>query len=64
MPKIQADGLELVQVITGIHRYQREKLEEFAIKYGKSRAELIREAIDLLVRGEERREARNVEHEE
>ena len=48
--KVEASGLELKNVLIGIHRYQWDKLEELCSLLETSRAAIVREAIDLWLR--------------
>jgi len=48
--KIEASGLEVKQVLVGIHKYQHEELERICWKHSATRSEVVREAIDLWIR--------------
>jgi metal-responsive CopG/Arc/MetJ family transcriptional regulator len=49
--KVPAPGLEIKQVLCGMHKYQLERLNGLSDKHNRSRSELVREAIDLWLRG-------------
>jgi metal-responsive CopG/Arc/MetJ family transcriptional regulator len=50
--KVDAEGLEIKQVLVGIHRYQWQRLEKLCKEHrGSSRSEIVREALDLWLRG-------------
>lgn len=50
MPRVATEGLEVVQVLVGIYRYQRQTLDEILNKEGRSRSEVVREALELWLR--------------
>lgn len=53
MAKVPSSGLEIKNVLIGLYKYQIEDLDKLREKYRRSRTELVREAVDLLLRGEE-----------
>lgn len=50
-------GFEIKQVLCGIYRYQWTRLEEVCSVHNLTRSEIIREAIDLWLRGFDMHEA-------
>ena len=51
MSNIHADDLEIKQTLVGLHRYQLRQLAEAITVIHRPRSEIIRDAVDLWLRG-------------
>lgn len=51
MTRIDTKGLEIKNIFVGLYKYQIEALDDLRSKHGRSRADIIREAVDLLLKG-------------
>ena len=50
MARVEVPGLRIKQILVGLHEYQIERLKSIAYVAGRSRSEIIREAVDLWLR--------------
>lgn len=55
----QATGLEIKQVLVGLHRYQRNELARYSKALIRGRSDLIREAVDLWLRAKRIQDDKN-----
>lgn len=59
MAKIQSTELRLRGVLVSLHEYQILELDRIRDTYGNSRADLIRRAVDLFIKGVHMKENEN-----